>query len=329
MATITTDIGPGVRPRRLRGSDALRALVRETGVTRDDLVMPVFVVPGSGVRREIASMPGIYHHSVDELDREAEALLEAGVRRVILFGIPPEKDAAGSDSFSDDGIIQRALRHLRARYPGLYLITDVCLCEYTDHGHCGLVADGDVDNDETLVLLQRQAVSHARAGAHMVAPSGMMDGVVKALRTALDAGGFAGLPIMSYSVKYASAFYGPFREAAGSAPQYGDRRTYQMDPANAREGLREAALDLAEGADILMVKPALAYLDVLRRLRERFDVPLAAFNVSGEYSMVKAAAARGWVDEEAVMMEVLTSIKRAGADIILTYFARDAGRMLG
>jgi porphobilinogen synthase len=329
MATITTDIGLGVRPRRLRGSDALRALVRETGVTRDDLVMPVFVVPGSGVRREIASMPGIYHHSVDELDREAEALLEAGVRRVILFGIPPEKDAAGSDSFSDDGIIQRALRHLRARYPGLYLITDVCLCEYTDHGHCGLVADGDVDNDETLVLLQRQAVSHARAGAHMVAPSGMMDGVVKALRTALDAGGFAGLPIMSYSVKYASAFYGPFREAAGSAPQYGDRRTYQMDPANAREGLREAALDLAEGADILMIKPALAYLDVLRRLRERFDVPLAAFNVSGEYSMVKAAAARGWVDEEAVMMEVLTSIKRAGADIILTYFARDAGRMLG
>jgi porphobilinogen synthase len=274
-------------------------------------------------------MPGIYHHSVDELDREAEALLEAGVRRVILFGIPPEKDAAGSDSFSDDGIIQRALRHLRARYPGLYLITDVCLCEYTDHGHCGLVADGDVDNDETLVLLQRQAVSHARAGAHMVAPSGMMDGVVKALRTALDAGGFAGLPIMSYSVKYASAFYGPFREAAGSAPQYGDRRTYQMDPANAREGLREAALDLAEGADILMIKPALAYLDVLRRLRERFDVPLAAFNVSGEYSMVKAAAARGWVDEETVMMEVLTSIKRAGADIILTYFARDAGRMLG
>ena len=316
------------RPRRLRATAGLRNLVRETIVSVDDLVMPMFVVPGSNVRREIGSMPGIYQHSVDALDGEVEALLEAGITRVILFGIPPHKDAVGSDSFAEDGIIQQALRRLSERFPQLFLVTDVCMCEYTDHGHCGIIRDGDVDNDETLEYLQRQAISHAEAGAHMVAPSGMMDGMVGAIRMALDQAGFSGLPIMSYSVKYASAFYGPFRDAAESTPRFGDRRSYQMDPANGREGLREAALDIGEGADILMVKPALSYLDVVRALRDEFDVPIACYNVSGEYSMVKAAAARGWIDEQRVVLEMLTSMKRAGASIILTYFAKSAAPLV-
>lgn len=326
--TLLSATHPTIRPRRLRANASLRALVRETTLSADDFIMPIFVVPGSNVRREVPSMPGVFQHSVDELDREAEAILESGVGRTILFGIPPHKDGVGSDSFSDQGIIQQALEHLRARYPELYLITDVCMCEYTDHGHCGIIKEGDVDNDATLETLQRQVVSHARAGAHMVAPSGMMDGMVRAIRTALDEATFTGVPIMAYSVKYASAFYGPFRDAADSAPQFGDRRAYQMDPANAREGLREAALDVQEGADIIMVKPALSYLDQIVRLRSQFDVPIACYNVSGEYSMIKAAAANGWIDEQRIMMETLTSMKRAGADIILTYFAKDAARLL-
>lgn len=313
------------RPRRLRRNAAIRRLVRETHLTRDDLVMPVFVTAHDNVRQEIASMPGIFQYSLDHLDAEIDLLLERGIERVLLFGIPAVKDATGSDTWNDDGIIQRATRHLRQRYgDDLYIISDVCFCEYTDHGHCGVVdAHGALLNDATLLNLQKQVVSHAAAGVDMVAPSGMLDGMVHAIRSALDDRNFHDVALMSYAVKYASAFYGPFRDAVDSAPSFGDRHAYQMDPANRREALVEAALDVQEGADVLMVKPALAYLDIIRELRDTFDLPLACYNVSGEYAMVKAAAARGWVDEAAVRRESLTAMKRAGADLIITYFARD------
>ncbi|HUF10055.1 MAG TPA: porphobilinogen synthase [Rhodothermales bacterium] len=316
------------RPRRLRHTPAVRALVRETHLRPNDMIMPLFVVEGVDVTREIASMPGQFHHSVDRLDSIVDRLLEVGVGNVILFGIPESKDPEGRVSLDDDGIIQRAVRHLRGRYRELHITTDVCLCEYTDHGHCGVLRDGTVDNDPTLEILARQAVSHALAGADMVAPSGMMDGMVAAIRGALDSAGYSGTPIMSYSAKYASAYYGPFREAAQSTPQTGDRRGYQMDPSNRREAFREVQLDIEEGADIVMVKPALAYLDIIRDVRERVDVPVACFNVSGEYAMIKAAARAGFIDEDAVMMESLIGMKRAGADIILTYFAERAARFL-
>ena len=312
------------RARRLRGTDHIRSMVRETHIRRDDLIMPIFVADGTNIRREIPSMPGIFQYSLDEVDRELDALAEAGIYRVILFGIPPEKDPIGSDAFDDQGIIQRAVRHIRAQDERFYLITDVCFCEYTDHGHCGVVLDdGTLDNDATLKNLQRQALSHARAGSDMLAPSGMIDGMIGAMRAALDEEGRQDLPIMSYAVKYSSAFYGPFRDAVESSPQFGDRKTYQMDPANRREARVEARLDVEEGADLLMVKPALSYLDVISDIRQRFDVPLACYNVSGEYSLVKAAAANGWVDEMGIAHEKLLSMKRAGADLILTYFARD------
>jgi porphobilinogen synthase len=317
------------RPRRLRRSENIRSLVRETHLTCDDLVMPVFITAGSDIKREIPSMPGIYQHSLDRVDEELELLLDRGITRIIVFGIPEQKDEVGSDTYDPHGIIQTSLRHIRERYPEFYLITDVCFCEYTSHGHCGVVDDdGTLLNDPTLENLQRQAVSHAEAGADMVAPSGMLDGMVTAMRGALDDHDFHDVAIMSYAVKYASAFYGPFRDAVDSSPQFGDRRAYQMDPANRREALVEARLDLEEGADVLMVKPALSYMDVIREVRDRFDVPVAAYNVSGEYAMVKAAAERGWIDGDAVALEKLESMKRAGADIILTYFARDLATKL-
>ena len=316
------------RPRRLRRSEAIRGLVRETTLTTDDFVMPLFVIAGEGIKNEIPSMPGIYQFSVDTLATEVEDLLEVGVNRVILFGIPPDKDEFGSDSFSDDGVIQQAVRHLKSHYPDLYTISDVCMCEYTDHGHCGVLINGEVDNDATLYYLQKQAVSHARAGVDMVAPSGMMDGMVLAIREALDENHFQRVPIMSYSVKYASSFYGPFRDAAHSAPEFGHRKGYQMDPPNAREALTEIDLDIEEGADIVMVKPALAYLDVISLVKQATTCPVACYNVSGEYSMIKAASQNGWIEGERVMMEVLLSMKRAGADIILTYFAKEAAKLL-
>jgi len=303
-------------------------MVRETRLHTDDFMMPLFVVPGSNIKEEIGSMPGMYHHSIDRLNETVDRLVDVGIRSVILFGIPEYKDAEGTDSLHDDGIIQQAVRSLREAYPDLYLATDVCLCEYTDHGHCGILENETVNNNKTLPLLQKQAVSHARAGTHMVAPSGMMDGMVGAIRTALDTAGFSDVALMSYAVKYASAYYGPFRDAAKSAPQVGDRRAYQMDPANRREAIREALLDVEEGADVIMVKPALAYLDVLREVADTVDLPVACYNVSGEYSMIKAAAAAGLVDGDRIMMETLTSMKRAGADIILTYFAEDAARLI-
>lgn len=315
---------PTARPRRLRRTPVLRRIVRETALHPSDLIYPLFVVPGEGVREEIASMPGQYRLSVDELVKELEAVVRRRLGGVILFGIPEQKDAAGTGAYADDGIIQRALRAARQAYPELLLITDVCLCEYTDHGHCGVLKDGDVDNDPTLELLVRTAVSHAEAGADIVAPSDMMDGRVGAIRQGLDEHGFSHVPVMAYSVKYASAFYGPFRDAAESAPACGDRRSYQMDPPNVREALREVALDREEGADIVMVKPALAYLDVIRAVHQAIDVPVAAYNVSGEYSMVKAAAAQGWLDERATVLELLTGIRRAGADLIITYHAKEA-----
>ena len=320
---------PVQRMRRLRASEPLRALVRETMLSVGDLVQPLFVVPGRDVSRPIRSMPGVSQLSVDRTVREAKELRELGVPAVILFGIPPAKDAVGSSAFDDHGVVPDAVRAIRDAVPDLVVITDVCLCEYTDHGHCGVLDGQTVDNDRTLEILAKEAVAHARAGAHVVAPSDMMDGRVGAIRRALDAEGFANLPILSYAAKYASAFYGPFREAAESTPQFGDRRGYQMDPANADEALREVALDLEEGADIVMVKPALPYLDVLRRVKDRFGVPCAAYHVSGEYAMLRAAAERGWIDGERAMLEVLTSIRRAGADFILTYFARDAAKVLG
>lgn len=319
------------RPRRLRRNERIRALVRETHLTVDDLVMPIFVTAEEGVRREISSMPGIFQHSVSELGSEVDVLLERGVSRVILFGIPESKDEVGSDTWHDHGIIQTATRALREKYQDeLYIITDVCFCEYTSHGHCGVVSDaGELLNDPTLLNLQRQAVSHAEAGADMVAPSGMLDGMVAAIRDGLDDDGHQNVALMSYAVKYASAYYGPFRDAVDSAPGFGDRRAYQMDPANRREALVEAELDALEGADVLMVKPALSYLDIIRQVRDASDLPIACYNVSGEYAMVKAAAANGWIDETAVRREMLLSMKRAGADIILTYFARDIAPELG
>lgn len=319
---------PMYRARRLRRNEHFRRLVRETRLSVDDLIMPLFIVPGSRVVNPVASMPGIAQLSIDRAVEECKEVRDLGIPGVILFGIPEQKDAVGSDAYSDDGIIQRALRTLREQVPGLLLITDVCFCEYTDHGHCGIVKGHDVDNDATLEILAKEALSHARAGADMVAPSDMMDGRVGAIRQALDREGFPHIPIMAYAAKFASGFYGPFREAAESTPQFGDRRSYQMDPANGDEALREVEMDIAEGADIVMVKPALPYLDVIRRVKERFGYPVAAYHVSGEYAMLKAAALNGWLDGERVMLEALTGIKRAGADIILTYFAKEAARVL-
>ena len=313
---------PISRPRRLRSDENLRRLTRETTISIDDLIYPMFVVHGHDVAVEISSMPGCYQYSVDRLVTAAKELVALGIPGTILFGIPKFKDAVGSEAYADDGIIQQAVRAIKDAVPELLVITDVCLCEYTNHGHCGVVQDGEVLNDQTLELLAKESLSHVRAGADVIAPSDMMDGRVGTIRAALDENGYEGTPILAYSAKYASAFYGPFREAAESAPQFGDRRSYQMDPPNAKEALREVALDIEEGADIVMVKPALSYLDVIRRVKDRFEVPVAAYNVSGEYAMIKAAAQQGWIDEKRVALEVLTSIKRAGADMILTYFAK-------
>jgi porphobilinogen synthase len=317
---------PSERPRRLRRSERLRSMVRETRLTPERLIYPLFVAPGRGLRREIASLPGCFHLSVDEAAREAREAESLGIGGVILFGLPEGKDPLGTQGYAEDGVVQQATRAIRSECRDLLVFTDVCLCEYTSHGHCGVVDGEDVRNDPTLELLAKMAVSHARAGAHVVAPSDMMDGRVGAIRRALDGAGFLEVSILSYAAKYASGFYGPFREAADSAPQFGDRRSYQMDPANVREALREVRLDVEEGADMVMVKPALPYLDVIRAVRESFDRPVAAYNVSGEYAMVKAAAQRGWIDEERVTRETLTSIARAGADVILTYHAKDFAR---
>jgi porphobilinogen synthase len=319
---------PAQRPRRLRRSERIRSLVRETRLTPDRLLYPLFVAPGRGLRREIASLPGCFHLSVDEAAREAREVESLGIAGVILFGLPEGKDPEGTQGYADDGVVQQAVRAIRAECRELLVVTDVCLCEYTSHGHCGLIEGEEVRNDATLPLLAKMAVSHARAGAHVVAPSDMMDGRVAAIRQALDAQDLTEVAILSYAAKYASGYYGPFREAADSAPQFGDRRGYQMDPANVREALREVHLDVEEGADMVMVKPALAYLDVIRAVRESCDVPVAAYNVSGEYAMVKAAAQRGWIDEKRIVLETLTSIARAGADIILTYHAKDFARWL-
>jgi len=319
---------PDYRPRRLRKNEPFRRMIRETTLSVDNLIYPLFVVPGKGVRRPIVSMPGVFQLSVDELIKEAQEVLAARIPAIILFGIPDKKDDRASGAYAAEGIIQRAVKALKDKAPDLMVIGDVCLCEYMSHGHCGLIRQGEVDNDATLELLARTALSQVKAGADMVAPSDMMDGRVAEIRQALDENGFEHIPIMAYSAKYASAFYGPFREAAESAPQFGDRKSYQMDPANVREAIREASLDMEEGADILMVKPALAYLDVIAKVREEFDLPVAAYNVSGEYAMVKAAALQGWLDEEKVMMEMLIGIRRAGADLILTYFAKQAAALL-
>ncbi len=320
---------PRYRPRRLRHSKAVRRMVRETNLTANDFMYPLFVVPGNGVRNPVKSMPGVFQLSVDELVKEAAEVRDLGIPSILLFGIPEAKDEMGSGAYARDGIVQKALQELNERLSDLLLVTDVCMCEYTSHGHCGVIKAGEVENDATLDLLTRTALSHARAGAHMVAPSDMMDGRVGAIRESLDEQGFSHTSIMAYAAKYCSSFYGPFRDAAHSAPQFGDRRSYQMDPANSREAMREITLDVEEGADIIMIKPALAYLDVIRQAREEFNLPLAAYNVSGEYSMIKAAAKEGWLDGQRVMMEVLTSIKRAGADIIITYFAKEAAKLLG
>ena len=319
---------PVTRPRRLRQNAGIRDLVRETALDAGDFVYPLFVRNGKGIKNEISAMPGNHHFSVDRLVEEVGAAWEDGVRSVLLFGLPDKKDATGSEAWDAGAAVQSGVRALKENYPRLIVITDVCLCEYTTHGHCGVVEGERVLNDETLELLARTAVSHAEAGADVVAPSDMMDGRVGAIRQALDQAGHSGAIILSYAAKYASAFYGPFREAADSAPQFGDRRTYQLDPANAEEALVEVGLDVEEGADLVMVKPALAYLDVIRRVKETYGIPLAAYNVSGEYSMLVAAAERGWIDRERTVLEVLTSIKRAGADIILTYHAREAARLL-
>ena len=317
-----------IRPRRLRTSEAMRRLVRETELSVNDLIYPLFVVHGKGIREEIPSMPGCFHLSIDELVKEAAEVRDLGIPGIQLFGLPEKKDEIGSEAYAPHGIIQQAVKAIKSAVSDLLVVTDVCLCGYTSHGHCGIIRDGQVHNDETIQLLAEIAVSHAQAGADIVAPSDMMDNRVGAICQALENSGFENTAIMAYSAKYASAFYGPFREAAECAPQFGDRKTYQMDPANAREALKEVALDIAEGADIVMVKPALSYLDIIRRIKDSTDVPVAAYNVSGEYSMVKAAAQNGWIDEAEVMMEILTSIKRAGADIIITYHAKDAARWL-
>ncbi|MGH9833827.1 MAG: porphobilinogen synthase [Blastocatellia bacterium] len=316
------------RPRRLRRTAALREMMRETRLDPANLIYPLFVCPGEGVRREVRSMPGVFNLSIDELVKECEDARRIGVSSIIVFGLPESKDEQGSGAFAEDGITQRAIRAVKREVKDMVVLADTCLCEYTSHGHCGVIEDGDVANDPTLEILAKTAVSQAESGADIIAPSGMMDGMVAAIRAGLDQAGFTHLPILSYAVKYASAFYGPFREAADSAPQFGDRRSYQMDPPNVREALREAALDVEQGADMLMVKPALPYLDVIRAARERFDLPLAAYQVSGEYAQIKAAGRLGWIDEERVMMESLIAIKRAGADLILTYFAKDALKRL-
>ncbi|WP_376789873.1 porphobilinogen synthase [Thermoflexus sp.] len=324
----STRVEPIDRLRRLRRTEGLRALVRETRLTPEDFIYPLFVRPGRNLREPIPSMPGQFRFTVDRLEAEIEEILRLGIRAVLLFGLAERKDPEAREAYAEDSVVPQAIRRIKALAPELVVITDVCVCAYTDHGHCGVVRDGEVDNDATLALLARMALTHAAAGADLVAPSAMIDGQVRAIREALDEAGFPYVGIMAYSAKFASAFYGPFREAADSAPRFGDRRSYQMDPPNAREALREIERDIAQGADIVMVKPALAYLDVIRRARERFDHPLAAYNVSGEYSMVKAAAQMGWLDERRVVMEILTAIKRAGADLIITYFAREAARQL-
>lgn len=319
---------PQTRMRRLRSSENIRRLVRETALSVEDFIYPLFIVGSKGVKEPIQSMPGIWQLSVDQLAAEIEEIMALGIKAVLLFGLPEYKDAVGSASWQDDGVVQRAIREIKSHSPDLLVIGDVCLCEYTDHGHCGYIDSNGVNNDKTLELLARQALSYAGAGCDIIAPSDMMDGRIGFIREELDANNYQDIIIMSYAAKYASAFYGPFREAADSAPQFGDRRTYQMDPPNIREALREVKLDIEEGADIVMVKPALAYLDVIKAVKDEFNHPLAAYNVSGEYSMIKAAGMKGWIDEERVMLEVLTAIKRAGADMIITYFAKDAARVL-
>jgi porphobilinogen synthase len=319
---------PTVRMRRTRQNEKLRSLVRETHLSVEQLIYPLFIAEDISEPRPVSSMPGIMNWPLAYIGREAERIATLGIPAVLLFGLPTAKDSVGSEAYSEQGIIQQAIRKLKAETPGTLVITDVCLCEYTDHGHCGVILNGNVQNDESLELLSRMALSHVAAGADIVAPSDMMDGRVGAIRHTLDEQGFSQTPIMAYSAKFASGFYGPFREAAGSAPQFGDRRSYQMDPANVREALREVDLDIAEGADIVMVKPAMAYMDVIRRVRDHCDLPIAAYNVSGEYAMIKAAAQNGWIDERRIAMEVLTGIRRAGADMIITYFAPDAARWL-
>jgi porphobilinogen synthase len=320
---------PAYRPRRMRANATVRSFIRETQISAADFIYPLFVMPGEGKHEEVPSMPGVYQVSLDTLPAEVDELTDCGVPAVLLFGLPSHKDEVGSEAYDEHGIVQEACRVIKAHAPEMYVITDVCLCEYTSHGHCGKLDEtGYVMNDPTLELLAAEAVSHAAAGADMVAPSDMMDGRIAAIRSALDQAGFENVPIMSYSTKYASGFYGPFRDAADSAPAFGDRRAYQMDPANVEEGVREAALDIAEGADFVMVKPALPYLDVLNRVKREFNFPTAAYNVSGEYAMIKAAAANGWIDEKRVVLELLTSIKRAGADVIITYHAKEAARWL-
>ncbi|WP_276352846.1 porphobilinogen synthase [Cohnella caldifontis] len=325
---------PNTRHRRLRASAALRGLVRETVLTADDFIMPIFIARGEGVRQEISSMPGVYNLSLDKLDEELHEIVSLGIKAVLVFGVPDpaEKDAVGACAYDEQGIVQEGIRRIKKSYPDLLVVADTCLCEFTDHGHCGVVHEHGgqavIDNDESLELLVKTAVSQAAAGADIIAPSNMMDGFVAAIRKGLDEAGFAHVPIMAYSVKYSSAYYGPFREAAQSAPQFGDRKSYQMDPANAREAIREARSDAEEGADFLMVKPGLAYLDIVRTIRDRFDLPLVVYNVSAEYSMVKAAAMQGWIDEKAIVLETLTGMKRAGADLIITYHAKDAVRWL-
>ncbi len=316
------------RLRRLRMTGPLRSMVRETELSANDLIYPLFIVPGSNVRKPVSSMPGVFQLSIDEVMRECNDVYSLGIPAVILFGIPELKDEIASEAYNEHGIIQRAIRTIKKEIPDLVVITDVCLCEYTSHGHCGILKDGEIANDESVELIAREALTHAEAGADMVAPSDMFDGRVRAIRTMLDENAFPNVPIMSYAAKYASAYYGPFREAAESTPQFGDRRSHQMDPGNSNEAIREVEQDIIEGADIIMVKPALPYLDVLRRIKDRFEMPTAAYNVSGEYAMIKAAAEKGWIDGERVMMETLLSIKRAGADLILTYFAKEAAAVL-
>ncbi|AOW20262.1 porphobilinogen synthase [Urechidicola croceus] len=316
------------RTRRLRKSENIRRLVRENQLTIDDLIYPLFIEEGENIETEIVSMPGIKRFSLDTISKELDEVVSLDIPAVLLFGIPAEKDDKGTETWNKDGIIQQAIRFIKKNYPSLYVITDVCFCEYTSHGHCGIIHDNDVDNDATLVNIAKQSISHAKAGADMIAPSGMMDGTIAMVREALDNTGFVDLPIMAYSVKYSSAYYGPFRDAADSAPSFGDRRTYQMDSANRDEAMREATFDDEEGADILMVKPALSYLDIVRDLKNNFDRPIACYNVSGEYAMIKAAAEKGWIDGEKVMMETLLSMKRAGADIIITYFAKEVAKIL-
>ena len=319
---------PVTRLRRLRKTGMLRDMLRETQLSKNDFIYPLFVVEGNGIKREINSMPDVFQMSVDEIVRECEELMNLGIRSVLLFGIPEHKDEQGSGAYDENGIVQKAVRAIKKSFPEILVVTDVCLCEYTSHGHCGVIENGDVANDATLELLAKEALSHAQSGADIIAPSDMMDGRIRKIRQTLDENDFSEIPIMAYSAKYASAFYGPFREAAESAPQFGDRKSYQMDIGNSDEAMREIAQDISEGADVVMVKPALAYLDIIRRAKDEFNMPIAAYNVSGEYAMIKAAGANGWIDAERAMMEALISIKRAGADVIITYFAKDAARVI-